>query len=145
MNAPAFAASAVATLDCVADFPILARPVQGKRLVYLDNGATTQKPSSVIEAETRYYEQSNANIHRGVHWLSQHATDLYEQGRERVGQLLNAARSEEMVFTRGTTEAINLVVSSWGRSALKTGEEVLITGMVLHSNILAWNMLFEEI
>ncbi|MBF6615869.1 MAG: cysteine desulfurase [Candidimonas sp.] len=144
MNAPAFAASAVATLDCVADFPILARPVKGKRLVYLDNGATTQKPSSVIEAETRYYEQSNANIHRGVHWLSQHATDLYEQGRERVRQLLNAARSEEIVFTRGTTEAINLVASSWGRSALKTGDEILITGMEHHSNIVPWQMLCEQ-
>lgn len=144
MNALTLAETRPAELDRVADFPILARPIKGRRLVYLDNGATTQKPRSVIQAEARFYEESNANIHRGVHWLSQHSTDLYEQGRERVRQLLNAARSEEIVFTRGTTEAINLVAFSWGRSALKAGDEILITGMEHHSNIVPWQLLCEQ-
>jgi cysteine desulfurase/selenocysteine lyase len=112
--------------------------------VYLDNGATTQKPASVIAAETQFYEQSNANIHRGVHWLSQRATDLYELGRERVRELLNAARIEEIVFTRGTTEAINLVAWSWGRSVLKSGDEIILTGMEHHSNIVPWQLLCEQ-
>lgn len=123
-----------------ADFPILQRPVRGRRLVYLDNAATTQKPVSVIEAVDRYYRESNANIHRGVHWLSQHSTDLYEESRERVRTLLNAARSEEIVFTRGTTEAINLVAGSWGRANLKPGDEVLLTTMEHHSNIVPWQL-----
>lgn len=144
MNAPSSVASHAPVLSRAGDFPILSRQVQGRRLVYLDNGATTQKPQAVIQAETRFYEQSNANIHRGVHWLSQHATDLYEQGRERVRQLLNAARSEEIVFTRGTTEAINLVCWSWAQSALKQGDEILITGMEHHSNIVPWQLLCER-
>lgn len=127
-----------------ADFPILHRPLKGKRLVYLDNGATTQKPSAVIQAEADYYAQSNANIHRGVHWLSQHSTDLYEQGRERVRSFLNAHRPEEIVFTRGTTEAINLVAYSWGRSHLKPGDEILISGMEHHSNIVPWQLICEQ-
>ena len=126
------------------DFPILARPVRGKRLVYLDNGATTHKPLAVIEAERRFYAESNANIHRGVHWLSQHATDLYERARERVQRFLNAARSEEIVFTRGTTEAINLVAYSWGRANLKAGDEIVLTGMEHHSNIVPWQLLCEQ-
>ncbi|MGP1613864.1 MAG: cysteine desulfurase [Pollutimonas bauzanensis] len=144
MNAPALAASRAPLLDRGADFPILSRQVQGRRLVYLDNGATTQKPAAVIDAERQFYEQSNANIHRGVHWLSQHATDLYEQGREQVRQLLNAARHEEIVFTRGTTEAINLVACSWGQSALKQGDEIVLTGMEHHSNIVPWQLLCER-
>ncbi|HUH60087.1 MAG TPA: cysteine desulfurase [Candidimonas sp.] len=144
MNAPVLATAASALLDCRGDFPILSRKVQGKPLVYLDNGATTQKPAAVIQAERAYYEMSNANIHRGVHWLSQHATDLYEQGRERVRQLLNAARPEEIVFTRGTTEAINLVAFSWGRSVLKEGDEIVLTGMEHHSNIVPWQLLCEQ-
>src|SRR3546814_523405 len=144
MNAPIRMASAATSLDRIADFPILARPIKGRRLAYLDNGATTQKPLAVIQAESDFYEQSNANIHRGVHWLSQHATDLYEQGRESVRKLLNAARSQEIVFTRGTTEAINLVAYSWGRAALKEGDEILITGMEHHSNIVPWQMLCEQ-
>lgn len=144
MNAPSLAASRAALLNRAGDFPILSRQVQGRRLVYLDNGATTQKPASVIQAECQFYEQSNANIHRGVHWLSQHATDLYEQGRERVRVLLNAARHEEIVFTRGTTEAINLVAWSWGLSVLKQGDEILITGMEHHSNIVPWQLLCER-
>lgn len=128
-------------LQWAADFPILQRPIRKRRLVYLDNGATTQKPRSVIDAESRYYLEDNANIHRGVHWLSQHATDLYEAGRERVRSLLNAARSEEVIFTRGTTEAINLVAQSWGQASLKAGDEILLTAMEHHSNIVPWQML----
>ena len=144
MNAPTILGTHAPVLSRAADFPILSRPVQGRRLVYLDNGATTQKPIQVIEAERQFYEQSNANIHRGVHWLSQHATDLYEQGRERVRSLLNAARHEEIVFTRGTTEAINLVAFSWGLSALKQGDEIVLTGMEHHSNIVPWQLLCER-
>ncbi|MBV6303384.1 cysteine desulfurase [Candidimonas humi] len=128
-------------LQWAADFPILDRPIRGRRLVYLDNGATTQKPRTVIDAESRYYLEDNANIHRGVHWLSQHATDLYEAGRERVRGLLNAARSDEIVFTRGTTEAINLVAQSWGPANLQAGDEILLTAMEHHSNIVPWQML----
>lgn len=127
-----------------ADFPILSQQVHGRRLVYLDNGATTQKPQSVIDAETRYYSESNANIHRGVHWLSQHSTDLYDRSRERVRGFLNAARNEEIVFTRGTTEAINLVAASWGRSKLQSGDEILLSGMEHHSNIVPWQLVAEQ-
>ncbi|MDX3893318.1 cysteine desulfurase [Pusillimonas sp.] len=131
-------------LDLAHDFPILARPVHGKRLTYLDNGATTQKPLSVIQAESRFYEQSNANIHRGVHWLSQHATDLYEAGRVTVRDFLNASRDDEIVFTRGTTESINLVAQSWGRANLQAGDEILITAMEHHSNIVPWQLLCHQ-
>jgi cysteine desulfurase/selenocysteine lyase len=144
MNAPTSLTAYAPVLDRRADFPILERPVKGRRLVYLDNGATTQKPETVIRAESRYYEESNANIHRGVHWLSQHSTDLYEQGRERVRSFLNASRSEEIVFTRGTTESINLVAGSWGRSNLKEGDEILLTGMEHHSNIVPWQLLCQQ-
>jgi cysteine desulfurase/selenocysteine lyase len=144
MNAPAFPVGATLTLNRANDFPILSRPVRGRRLVYLDNGATTQKPGSVIEAERDFYLQSNANIHRGVHWLSQHATDLYEAGRQRVRELLNAARPEEIVFTRGTTEAINLVAQSWGRSQLKPGDEIILTALEHHSNIVPWQLVCEQ-
>jgi cysteine desulfurase/selenocysteine lyase len=128
----------------VEDFPILSRRIRNKPLVYLDNAATTQKPEVVIEAESLYYRESNANIHRGVHWLSQHATDLYDEGRESVRRLLNAARSDEIVFTRGTTEAINLVAYSWGRAQLRAGDEVLITAMEHHSNIVPWQLVCEQ-
>lgn len=144
MNAPEVARVSAAWTSRVADFPILAKPVGGRRLVYLDNGATTQKPQSVIQAETDFYQQSNANIHRGVHRLSQHATDLYEQGRERVRHFLNAQRSEEIVFVRGTTEGINLVAYSWGQANLKPGDEIIITGMEHHSNIVPWQMLCQQ-
>jgi len=144
MNAPLSSSGHVALLERAADFPILSRPIKGKRLAYLDNGATTQKPSAVIDAERDYYEQSNANIHRGVHWLSQHSTDLYEQGRESVRRLLNAANANEIVFTRGTTEGINLVAFSWGRANIKAGDEILITGLEHHSNIVPWQLLCEQ-
>ncbi|MCO5107076.1 MAG: cysteine desulfurase [Burkholderiaceae bacterium] len=142
--AAAAARGPLVAADLARDFPILSRPVRGKRLVYLDNGATTQKPEAVIEAERRFYRESNANIHRGVHWLSQHATDLYEQARERVQRLLNAARADEIVFTRGTTEAINLVAYSWGRANLKAGDEIVLTGMEHHSNIVPWQLICEQ-
>ncbi|MCZ7559393.1 MAG: cysteine desulfurase [Burkholderiaceae bacterium] len=138
------AKGAFVAADFARDFPILSRPVRGKRLVYLDNGATTQKPEAVIEAERLFYRESNANIHRGVHWLSQHATDLYEQARERVRRLLNAASADEIVFTRGTTEAINLVAYSWGRANLKAGDEIVLTGMEHHSNIVPWQLICEQ-
>lgn len=144
MNAPAFVATASTSLNRAADFPILALRVRGRRLTYLDNGATTQKPLSVIDAERDFYLQSNANIHRGVHWLSQHATDLYEAARERVAGLLNARQAKEIVFTRGTTEAINLVAQSWGRAQLKAGDEIIVTGMEHHSNIVPWQLICEQ-
>lgn len=131
-------------LDVAADFPILARPVHGRRLAYLDNGATTQKPLAVIDAERRFYLESNANIHRGVHWLSQHATELYDGARATVQRFINAAHADEIVFTRGTTEAINLVAQSWGRAELRAGDEILITTMEHHSNIVPWQLLCEQ-
>ncbi|CAM5793083.1 aminotransferase class V-fold PLP-dependent enzyme [Castellaniella caeni] len=128
---------------CADDFPILARPVRKRRLAYLDNGATTQKPRAVIQALDQFYEQSNANIHRGVHWLSQHATDLYEEAREQVRGLLNAPASRDVIFTRGTTEAINLVAQTWGQG-LQAGDEILVTGMEHHSNIVPWQLLCQR-
>lgn len=116
------------------DFPILERRVHGKPLVYLDNAATSQKPRCVIERESRYYAESNANVHRGIHTLSQEATDAYEAARDAVQHFINAARREEIVFVRGTTEAINLVAASFGQR-LKPGDEILITGMEHHSNM----------
>ncbi len=142
MNAPA-PIFGPALLDLAGDFPILARPVRGRRLAYLDNGATTQKPRAVIDAMEAFYGQSNANIHRGVHWLSQHATDLYEQARERVRVLLNAADAQEIVFTRGTTESINLVAQTWGQR-LRAGDEILVTTLEHHSNIVPWQLLCER-
>lgn len=144
MNAPAYFHAESLDTGHKADFPILSRLVHGKRLVYLDNGATTQKPQSVIEAERNFYLESNANIHRGVHWLSQHATDLYEQGRERVRQLLNAADANEIVFTRGTTEAINLVAQSWACANLVPGDEIILSGLEHHSNIVPWQLACER-
>jgi cysteine desulfurase/selenocysteine lyase len=127
-----------------AEFPILAARVHGKPLVYLDNAATTQKPRAVIESQRRYYEAENANIHRGVHALSELATREYEAARERVRELLHARESREIVFTRGTTEAINLVAQTFGRMQLGAGDEVLISAMEHHSNIVPWQMLCEE-
>ena len=123
------------------DFPILSRRVKGKPLVYLDNAATSQKPRPVIEAVSRFYSAENANIHRGIHHLSERATAAYDAVRARVARFVNAAAPEEIVFTRGTTESINLVAGSWGRSALAAGDEILITGMEHHSNIVPWQLL----
>lgn len=123
-----------------ADFPILFREVYGKPLVYLDNAATTQKPLSVLDAMREEYLNVNANVHRGVHYLSQQATDLHEAARERVRQFINARKTEEIIFTRGTTEAINLVASSFCESQMKEGDEVLVTEMEHHSNIVPWQL-----
>ena len=128
-----------------ADFPILARPVRGKPLVYLDNGATSQKPQAVIEALDRYYSGENSNIHRGVHWLSECATAAYEAAREKVRGFINAESEKEVVFVRGTTEAINLVAQSYGRSFLKTGDEIVVSAMEHHSNIVPWQMVCEQV
>ena len=133
------------------DFPILSREVYGKPLVYLDNAATTQKPLCVLDAMRDEYLNVNANVHRGVHYLSQQATDLHEAAREKVRQFINAAKTEEIVFTRGTTEAINLVASSFcerqrvgerssGMGQMKEGDEVLVTEMEHHSNIVSWQL-----
>lgn len=131
-------------LDVQGDFPILQHPIRGQRLVYLDNGATTQKPECVIQAEREFYERENANIHRGVHWLSQHATDLYDRSREYVRGFLHAARTEEIVFTSGTTDGINLVAATWGRANIQAGDEILLTMLEHHSNIVPWQLLAEE-
>jgi cysteine desulfurase / selenocysteine lyase len=127
-----------------ADFPILRQMVYGKPLVYLDNAATSQKPRVVIDAITRYYEQENSNIHRGVHYLSEHATADYEGARKVAQQFLNAKSHNEIVFVRGATEGINLVASSFGRIRVGAGDEVLITGMEHHSNIVPWQLLCNE-
>jgi len=127
-----------------ADFPILASRVYGHDLVYLDNAATSQKPQVVIDAIVRYYQSANANIHRGVHYLSQLATQEFEAGRQTMQQFVNAAHASEIVFTRGTTEAINLVAQSYGRRHVGAGDEVLITAMEHHSDIVPWQMLCEE-
>ena len=123
------------------DFPILSREVYGRPLVYLDNGATTQKPRSVIDAMTDEYLNVNANVHRGVHYLSQQATELHEAARETVRRFVNARSTAEIIFTRGTTESINLVASSFGQAFLHDGDEVILTQMEHHSNIVPWQLL----
>ena len=122
------------------DFPILSREVYGKPLVYLDNAVTTQKPLCVLDAMREEYLNVNANVHRGVHYLSQQATDLHEAAREKVRQFINAEKTEEIVFTRGTTEAINLVASSFCELQMKEGDEVLVSEMEHHSNIVSWQL-----
>ncbi|MBI2313758.1 MAG: cysteine desulfurase [Betaproteobacteria bacterium] len=126
------------------DFPILRQRVHGKPLVYLDNAATSQKPLAVIEAEDRYYREYNSNIHRGVHTLSQQATDAYEQARAKAARFLNARSPKEIVFVRGATEAINLVAAAFGRARVKEGDEIVLTAMEHHSNIVPWQMLCEQ-
>ena len=122
------------------DFPILDREVYGKPLIYLDNGATTQKPRQVVEAITDEYYSVNANVHRGVHFLSQQATELHEASRETVRRFINARSSNEIVFTRGTTESINLLASSFAESQMKEGDEVIVSVMEHHSNIVPWQL-----
>ena len=126
------------------DFPILQQQVRDKNLVYFDNAATTQKPRAVIDALERYYCRENSNIHRGVHLLSQEATFAYERARARVRLFLNAAENEEIVFVRGTTEGINLVAQSYGKTQIKEGDEIIISHMEHHSNIVPWQMLCAE-
>ena len=126
------------------DFPILARDVRGKKLVYLDNAATSQKPQVVIDAIVRYYEQENANIHRGVHFLSELATSKHDRARQSVQRFINAAHAHELIFVRGATEAINLIAQTYGREHVASGDEVLITAMEHHSNIVPWQILCDE-
>src|SRR5260370_7769435 len=126
------------------DFPILNQDVHGKPLVYLDNAATTQKPLAVIEAIEHYYRHDNSNIHRGVHALSERATEHYEKSRSAVQRFLHAADNKEIIFTRGTTEAINLVAQTYGRKHVGAGDEVLITAMEHHSNIVPCQTLCED-
>jgi len=126
------------------DFPILKKKVRGKPLVYLDNAATTQKPQQMLDALTRFYVDTCANIHRGLHQLSEHATREYEEAREKVRRFLNAREAREIIFVRGATEAVNLVAHSWGRGNLQPGDEVLITGMEHHANIVPWQVLCQE-
>ena len=126
------------------DFPVLDRQVKGNPLVYLDSGASSQKPQCVIDCLSRYYSREHANIHRGVHHLSQEATQAYEDAREKVRKFINAERDYQCLFTRGTTESINLVASSYGRKFLEPGDEVVISTMEHHSNIVPWQMVCEE-
>ncbi len=126
------------------DFPILSRRVRGKPLVYLDNAATTQKPRAVIEALVSFYERHNANVHRGVHELSEEATNLVETTRAKVAALIGAKHARCVIFTRNTTESINLVAHAWGRKFLKEGDEILLTEMEHHSNLVPWQMLAQE-
>jgi cysteine desulfurase/selenocysteine lyase len=127
-----------------ADFPILSKPIKGKTLVYLDSTASAMKPRQVIDEESRVYEEEYANIHRGVYYLSAKATERYEQSRKTVQKFLGAKHSREIIFTRNTTESINLVASSYGRKFLTEGDEIVITGLEHHSNIVPWQFLVEE-
>ncbi|MBI2461451.1 MAG: cysteine desulfurase [Candidatus Rokubacteria bacterium] len=127
-----------------ADFPILGRTVQGKPLIYLDSAATAQKPRQVLDALRAFYERSNANVHRSIHTLGEEATELLEAARDRVQRFIGAAEREEIVFTRGTTDAINLVAQTWGRRALGPGDEILLTEMEHHSNLVPWQLLAQE-
>ena len=126
------------------DFPILKRTIYDRRLIYFDNAATTQKPQAVIDALLFYYSHFNSNIHRGVHGLSQEATALFEEARKKVGKFINAPSNQEIIFTKGTTESINLVASSFGKVFINKGDEVLITEMEHHSNIVPWQLICEE-
>lgn len=126
------------------EFPILNEKIRGKQLVYLDNGASTQKPQSVIDAESYYYEHQYANIHRGVHYLSQIGTDLYENVRKQIQQFINAKHEHEIIYTKGTTDSINLVAYTFGRKFINEGDEIVVTEMEHHSNIVPWQMLCEE-
>src|SRR5262249_7071288 len=126
------------------NFPILSRRVHGKPLVYLDNAASTQKPSAVLDVVKTFYENSYANVHRGVHALSVEASDAYEKARERARAFINAAEAREIVFVRGTTEGINLVAQTYGRANVRRGDEVVISALEHHSNIVPWQILCEE-
>jgi cysteine desulfurase / selenocysteine lyase len=131
--------------DLRKDFPILHQTVNGHPLVYLDNAATTQKPIEVLDALRRYYEHDNANVHRGVHELSNRASAAYEAARQRVAQFVNAASADEIIFTRGTTEAVNLVAQTWGAKFLRRGDKILLTEMEHHSNIVPWQLLADRV
>ena len=125
-------------------FPILSRKVKGKDLVYLDNAATAQKPTAVIDALVHYYSHYNANIHRGLHTLADEATAAYEASRVAVMNFVGASSTDEIIFTKGTTESINLVAHSWGKSFLQEGDEIIITSLEHHANIVPWQMIAAE-
>ncbi|HLH19292.1 MAG TPA: cysteine desulfurase [Bryobacteraceae bacterium] len=145
MSTPSIQVSALFDVDKIRkDFPVLKQTVHGKPLVYLDSAATAQKPFAVIEAIRRFHEVDCANIHRGVHELSQRSTAAYEETRAKAKRFLNARSKSELIFVRGTTEAINLVASSWGRKNVKAGDEIVVTALEHHSNIVPWQMLCEE-
>ena len=147
MSAVAASRHAVGALDVAAirrDFPVLERMVRGRPLSYLDNAASSQRPHAVIDAMSSYYETSHANVHRGVHTLSQEATDLFEGAREKVRRFINARSTREIVFVRGTTEAINLVAQSYGRPRFGPGDEILVSWLEHHANIVPWQMLCEQ-
>jgi cysteine desulfurase/selenocysteine lyase len=148
MNAAVTATRSATALDVAAirrDFPILHQTVNGKPLVYLDNAASSQRPKSVIDAISRYYEHDHANVHRGVHTLSQRATDAYEGARETIRRFINARDTKEVVFVRGTTEAVNLVAQSFLRPGFQPGDEILISALEHHANIVPWQMLREQV
>src|SRR5260221_9649388 len=126
------------------DFPILDQKVHGKPLVYFDNAATSQKPRAVIDALVHYYEHDNANVHRGIHELSNRSTNAFEAARTRAAKFINAKSAEEIIFTRGTTEGINLVANSWGTKNLKSGDVILLTEMKHHSNLVPWQLLAQK-
>src|SRR5213595_460872 len=125
-------------------FPVLNREVKGKPLIYFDNAATSQKPQSVIDALVNYYSNYNANVHRGIHTLAEEATLAFEATRDVVQQFIHAASREEIIFTKGTTEGINLVAYTWGRKNINAGDEIIISAMEHHSNIVPWQILCEE-
>src|SRR5438445_4414265 len=127
-----------------ADFPILDQKVHGHPLIYFDNAATTQKPRIVLEAVDHFYERDNANVHRGIHELSNRATAAFEAARQRAAQFINARSADEIIFTRGTTEGINLVAEAWGNKHLNPGDKILLTEMEHHSNIVPWQLLAER-
>ena len=124
-----------------ADFPILHQEVNGQPLVYLDNAATTQKPNAVIDAISDYYRTDNSNVHRGAHALADRATVKFEAARTKVAEFINASDAKQIIWTRGTTESINLVAASWGRANLKTGDRILVSAMEHHSNIVPWQLI----
>src|SRR3989454_3566231 len=128
-----------------ADFPILEQKVHGHPLIYFDNAATTQKPRAVLDTLVQYYERDNANVHRGIHELSNRATAAFEAARARAAKFINARSAEEIIFTRGTTESINLVAEAWGNKYLKRGDKILLTEMEHHSNIVPWQLLAERV
>jgi cysteine desulfurase/selenocysteine lyase len=125
-------------------FPILNREVKGRSLVYFDNAATSQKPQSVIDALVNYYTRYNANVHRGIHTLAEEATLAMEKSRDAAQEFINAASREQIVFTKGTTEGINLVASTWGRQNIRAGDEIIVSNLEHHSNIVPWQILIEE-
>src|SRR3989442_1252461 len=127
------------------DFPILDQKVHGHPLIYFDNAATTQKPRAVVDALRRYYEKDNANVHRALHELGNRATDAFEAARRRTAQFINARSADEIIFTRGTTESINLVANAWGAKHLKRGDKIVLTEMEHHSNIVPWQLLAERV